>query len=44
MDADGTITHYENIIGLQAPDIKKVVDQFVHDVGTPQGTFIAWNK
>lgn len=44
IDADGTITHYDSVIGLKAPDIKHVIDQFVSDVGNPQGTFIAWNK
>ncbi len=44
MESDGTITHHESLIGLNAPDIKHVVDQFVNDIGDPKGTFIAWNK
>jgi hypothetical protein len=44
MKADGTTKHYESIIELGAPEIKKVIDQFVADVGEPQGTFVAWNK
>jgi hypothetical protein len=44
MDIDGTITHYESIVWLKAPNIKQVIDQFILDVGNPQWTFIAWNK
>ena len=44
MDTNGTITHYESIIWLKASNIKHVIDQFVQNVGNPQGTFIAWNK
>lgn len=44
IESDGTTKHYESIIDLGAPEIKKVIDQFVADVGEPQGTFVAWNK
>jgi len=44
MDADGSIIHYEWLIGPLSQTNKAVVDKFVKDVGNPKWTFIVRNK
>lgn len=44
MDADGTIIHKECIIQSGETTNKRLVDQLVTDIDSPQWTCIVWNK